>query len=142
MSETRIPKRLRDQVRDRANGYCEYCRCPDIAGTAPYAVEHVIPESKGGATVPENLAWACPYCNGSKYTRVDGWDPATSKWARLFNPRKQRWSSHFVWSDDMTRVLGTTSTGRATVETLQLNRPPIMVFRGMLVNAGYLPPPE
>jgi hypothetical protein len=113
-----------------------------MVGVVSYAVEHIIPESKGGATTPENLAWACPGCNGHKYSKVDGWDAATSRRVPLYNPRTQRWGEHFVWSDDTTRVLGMTPTGRATVGELQLNRPQVVVFRRMLVHEGYLPPPE
>lgn len=44
----------------------------------------------------------------------------------LFGPRQQKWSRHFAWSDDFTRVVGRTRTGRATVEALQLNRPELV----------------
>ena len=41
---------------------------------------------------------------------------------RLFDPRRQRWSEHFAWSDDGTRVIGRTPCGRATVLWQEGNR--------------------
>ena len=37
------------------------------------------------------------------------------------NPRKQRWSDHFRWIADGTKISGRTPSGRATVIALQLN---------------------
>lgn len=41
---------------------------------------------------------------------------------RLFHPRQDRWAEHFSWNEDFTQIIGRTSTGRATVEHLHLNR--------------------
>jgi hypothetical protein len=40
----------------------------------------------------------------------------------LYHPRRDRWDTHFVWSDDFLLIVGLTPTGRATVATLFLNR--------------------
>ncbi|WNZ24154.1 mitochondrial large ribosomal subunit protein uL30m [Leptolyngbya sp. NK1-12] len=32
------------------------------------------------------------------------------------------WSEHFAWSEDTTLIIGLTPIGRATVQTLRLNR--------------------
>jgi hypothetical protein len=39
-------------------------------------------------------------------------------------------------------VMGTTPTGRATVEELKLNREPVVNLRRVLVDVGLHPPPE
>jgi hypothetical protein len=44
--------------------------------------------------------------------------------------------NHFAWTEDGTVVLGLTPTGRATVETLQLNREPLVNLRRVLVEVG------
>jgi hypothetical protein len=37
------------------------------------------------------------------------------------NPRQQVWSEHFIWTSDSLCIIGTTPTGRATCERLDLN---------------------
>ena len=57
----------------------------------------------------------------------------------IFNPRKQRWAEHFVWSDDFTLLVGLTPTGRATVATLQMNQQKMVNLRRLLGLAGLHP---
>ena len=56
----------------------------------------------------------------------------------LFHPRRQRWSDHFRWNDNL--VLGVTATGRATLTALQMNRPSILVIRDEETVRGRHPP--
>ena len=58
----------------------------------------------------------------------------------LFHPRCQRWSRHFVWSEDCMLIMGRTATGRATVATLHLNRPERLNLRRVLHAVGEHPP--
>jgi len=67
---------------------------------APLEIEHVVPEALGGATRRDNLWAACRQCNAFKGERTQAWDPVTDAVAPLFNPRRQVWSEHFLWSDD------------------------------------------
>ena len=39
----------------------------------------------------------------------------------LFNPRTQRWAEHVVWTADGLSIVGTTPTGRATCNRLDMN---------------------
>ena len=39
----------------------------------------------------------------------------------LFNPRQQVWAEHFIWTLDGLEIRGTTTTGRATCNRLDLN---------------------
>jgi hypothetical protein len=49
----------KQQIRDRANFRCEYCRAPEsIAGYA-FHLEHIIPRRDGGADFPQNIALSC-----------------------------------------------------------------------------------
>lgn len=47
---------------------CHYCR----ARLAPKdrTRDHVIPRSRGGLTIPDNLVWACKRCNEAKGDRL------------------------------------------------------------------------
>jgi hypothetical protein len=69
-------------------------------------------------------------------------DPMTGRRVRIFDPRRQRWSRHFLWSDDGTRVLGRTATGRATVVALQLNNVIAVTVRHEWVAIGWHPPDD
>jgi len=123
MKPERVTPVQRQAVLARARGRCEYCHTPDGFVPGSFAVEHIVPRSKGGRTRLDNLALSCPACNGHKYNKIEGADPLNRTLVPLFNPRKQRWTEHFVWSDDFTLLVGLTPTGgRATVATLQMNQ--------------------
>jgi hypothetical protein len=57
----------------------------------------------------------------------------------LFNPRTQSWAEHFRWAGQ--RVVPLTSTGRATVNALAINRPLIIGIRQEESARGRHPPP-
>jgi hypothetical protein len=86
---------------------------------ATFHVEHIVPQSRGGLTQLDNLAWACPSCNLQKANRVEAVDPDTGNQVSLFHPRVDNWHEHFDW--DEYRAVGRTPTGRATVEALNFN---------------------
>ena len=142
MARERATATQRRAVFVRAAWRCEYCRTPEAFVPDSFAVEHLIPFSKGGKTRLNNLALACPACNGHKYNKVTGLDPFTQESAPLFNPRRQRWQDHFAWSEDTLLIVGLTPTGRATVETLQMNHPKIINLRRLLLLAELHPPKE
>src|SRR4051794_4377587 len=98
MSATHVPRRLRDRVRRRAGGLCEYYRYPEVAFYAAFNCEHCVPEIAGGPTMAANLAWACPACNSHKGDARYAPDPLTGRRTPLFNPRRDDWDSHFQWS--------------------------------------------
>jgi hypothetical protein len=105
-------------------------------------IEHTIPTTRGGTDEEENLWLACRMCNNFKGTQTHAVDPLTGRRVRLFNPRKQRWSRHFLWSADGTQVIGWTAAGRATVVALQLNNVIAVMVRRAWVSAGWHPPAE
>lgn len=138
MSSKRVPRRLARQVARRAQWRCEYCLSPAAYSTQPFEVDHVIPRSKGGRTVSNNLAFSCG-CNCYKAHRTEARDSQAGRFVALFNPRRQLWSRHFAWGEDMLHVVGRTATGRATVEALHLNRPELMNLRRALLAIGEHP---
>jgi len=139
MFSNRPSRKLSRLIADRAQWRCEYCRSPAAFSTQPFEIDHIIPRSKDGLTAQENLAFSCG-CNSYKGNKTYGRDPQTGRLAPLFHPRRQRWSQHFAWSDDFLFIIGRTATGRATVETLQLNRPELLNLRRILRAAGEHPP--
>ncbi len=75
----------------------------------PMSFDHIQPRSKGGETTFENLCLACRSCDEFKADSTAAIDPLTGETAPLFNPRTQKWSDHFIWSSDATRVEGLTN---------------------------------
>ena len=124
-------------VRKRANGRCEYCHFPESFAELPFQMDHIIARQHGGAATAENLALACCFCNRHKGPNLSGMDPATQRGARLFDPRSQIREEHFGWSGAL--VAGKTDVGRATVQTLNMNRPDAVAVRELLMLEGVYP---
>jgi len=122
MRRVYIPASLRRLVVERAGPRCEYCQMPEEHCADIFELEHVIARAKGGETTADNLAFACPSCNRRKGARSHALDTQTGRRVPLFNPRHQRWTRHFTWSNDYTKIIGRTATGRATVDALHMNR--------------------
>ncbi|HEY85388.1 MAG TPA: HNH endonuclease [Chloroflexi bacterium] len=142
MSDKRVTARQREKVAERAHHRCEYCCSQVDFATQPFSVEHITPRSQGGKTELNNLAFACPGCNGHKYTKTEGYDFISGKFVPLYHPRLQKWRDRFRWNDDFTLMLGITPTGRATAEALRLNREGVQNLRRILYKMGKHPPIE
>ena len=140
MSNIRVTAQQRAQVIARANGRCEYCQAPTSFSATPYAIEHIIPRAKGGATTVDNLALSCSGCNGYKYTRTEWEDPVTKNRVQLFHPRQDNWHKHFMWNENSFRIVGLTSVGRSTIAALKLNRIELVNLRYALHAIGKHPP--
>ncbi|MEK8018087.1 MAG: HNH endonuclease [Candidatus Parabeggiatoa sp.] len=131
---------LKNQVIERAQGNCEYCRSQARFATQAFSIEHITPQSKGGQTAFDNLALACQGCNNHKYNKTEATDPITTESVPLYHPRQQKWEIHFSWNDDFTLMIGITKIGRATVEALQLNREGLVNLRRVLYRVSEHPP--
>jgi hypothetical protein len=106
-------------------------------------IDHIIPVAEGGSDEETNLWLACPICNRHKSDKTHATDPQTNENVRLFNPRTQTWSEHFIWSEDGLQVVGLTPIGRATVIALYLSDDPeALTVRSYWVTAGWHPPKE
>jgi hypothetical protein len=117
---TRIPARIRNQVRQRANGRCEYCGLLDSLARLSHQVDHVVPPRHGGSDELINLAWACFRCNNGKGTDIGTVDITTNQRVWLFNPREQKWDEHLEL-EVTGLIIGKSSEGRATARLLDMN---------------------
>ncbi len=140
MPRKRVTAEQRLFVAERAKDCCEYCLSSAGFAASPYEVDHVIPISREGPTILDNLAWACRGCNLRKHDKTEAPDPEESTIVPLYNPRRQRWQDHFRWNEDYTIIIGLTPTGRATVETLQVNRKRLVNIREVLFAQKKHPP--
>ena len=110
---------LRNQVRLRALGRCEYCQTPDWLTELPHEADHVRALKHDGPTDLANLCWACARCNDFKGSDASAYVPGTDRLVRLFNPRVDLWDHHFIWDGAFLR--GKTEIAQATVVLLRLN---------------------
>lgn len=131
---------LREIVEERARYRCSYCQSQMRILGASLTVDHIIPESLGGATTIENLCLACWDCNLLKSNRITAMDARSGTIVRIFHPNRQLWTEHFHWSIDGLYVIGLTGVGRATTASLRLNRPQLVLARTYWVEAGWHPP--
>jgi len=140
VSRSSISEAIRSRVREQAGHRCGYCLAPQHLVLGWLEVEHIIPQGAGGTDDEENLWLSCRLCNVYKSDQTQATDSVTGQLIRLFDPRRQRWSEHFEWSEDGTRVIGKTATGRATVLALQLNNSIAVMVRHEWVKAGWHSP--
>ena len=142
MSGSTISDAVRDRIFAQAGNRCGYCRAPQHLVYGWLEIEHIDPQSHGGSDDESNLWLACRFCNNYKNDQIDGIDVETSQRVRLFDPRRERWLDHFVWSADGIRVVGCTPVGRVTVACLQMNNSIAVMVRRGWVSSGWHPPVE
>jgi hypothetical protein len=135
-----VSEEVRQRVREQAGNRCGYCLSPQHLVLGTLEIEHLIPRGRGGSDAEDNLWLACRLCNSFKAQQVSARDPETDLDVPLFNPRKQRWSDHFRWTTDGTKIQGRTPCGRATVSALQLNNMVAVTVRRYWIQAGWHPP--
>jgi hypothetical protein len=135
-----IPEKLQQLVIQRAAGRCEYCQLSQVGQEATFHIDHIEPVVVGGKTIAENLALACVLCSLYKAARQTAIDPHSGSEVSLFNPRRDNWHTHFQW--DGIYLVGLTPAGRATIETLNMNRVLILAIRYEEALRGRHPPPS
>jgi len=131
-------ERLRPEVeafvKQRADGRCEYCQLPESFSELPFQIDHVVARKHRGGNQPDNLAYACLYCNSYKGPNLAGVDPVTGDIVPLFNPRTDRWAEHFEWRGAW--LNGSSARGRATIQVLNINLHESVLVRQNLINEG------
>lgn len=133
-----ISENLRLEVANKAQFKCEYCLVQEEDMFFTYQVDHIISIKHGESNAPDNLAYACSACNQLKDKNLETYLPGGNRLIRLFNPRRDKWDSHFSISDG--EILSKTTIGEATVKVLGLNHPDRIMLRQTLITAGRYPP--
>ncbi len=128
---------LRRRVAERAYYVCEYCLVHENDLYHGCEVDHVISLKHGGLTVPENLAYACFYCNRHKGTDIGSLSFKKGTLLRFYHPRSDRWKKHFFLSEG--RIEALSEVGEVTSRMLELNHPERLAFRTLLFQAGRYP---
>jgi len=123
---------LRQFIRHRSGGICEYCQFAEENSFDPFQVDHIIAEKHRGPSVESNLAWSCFYCNTYKGPNVAGWIAETGAIVRLYHPRKDTWSDHFQWNGPM--LVNRSDVGSVTIDVLRMNHPDALAVRRVLLD--------
>jgi ribosomal protein L33 len=131
---------VRKKVEEQAKNLCEYCLSRQDYSPQPFSIDHIYPKSKKGSDELDNLALACQACNNYKYNKTKATDPITKLEVPIYNPRKDVWDEHFVWNEDFTELIGISPIGRATINSLKLNRKGVKNLRYSLHLIGKHPP--
>ena len=129
-----IPLDLRRLAVRRAGGRCEYCQFPERYAAHRHEPDHVIALQHGGLTAADNLALACLRCNRYKGPNIASIDTESGQLVALFNPRSQRWESHFTWDGE--RIVARTPEARVTIRLLRMNESQRLDERRALIRAG------
>lgn len=135
-----ISKALRQEVAEKAHNCCEYCQTSQHLSGAQMHIDHIIPLAKKGTSTLDNLCLSCAWCNSFKGAKIEAIDPISQQTKRLFHPREDHWSEHFIWHDEGIMIAGLTAIGRATVDTLNMNNQFIVPARKLWVVSGWHPP--
>lgn len=122
---------VRQFVRTRAGGLCEYCQLNQEHYPPSFHIEHIRALSHQGDDSLENLALTCPRCNRYKGPNLSAYDPQTQELVTLFNPRTDSWSEHFALQGEF--IEGLTAQGRATIELLKMNEEERLILRRHLL---------
>lgn len=110
---------IRLAVAIRADYLCEYCLIGEDDTFFGCQIDHIISRKHGGETAPDNLAYACAFCNRHKGSDLGSLSEKSGALARFFNPRKDRWAGHFKLQGFS--IMPLTEIGEVTARILQFN---------------------
>lgn len=133
-----VSAELRRLVRSRADGLCEYCLIDETDTFLGCQVDHIISEKHGGPTEPQNLAYACAFCNRAKGSDIGSIARSTGAFTRFFDPRKDHWADHFGLRGAL--IEPRTPAGEATVRMFGFNEVERVLERRTLQAMGRYPP--
>ncbi|MDQ7028160.1 MAG: HNH endonuclease signature motif containing protein [Anaerolineae bacterium] len=131
---------VKQRVRKTFNNHCAYCLSAQQYLMQVLEIDHITPIAKGGTNDEDNLCLACRLCNLYKSNHTHSIDSETNQMTPLFNPRTDKWTQHFRWSQDGFRVIGLTAVGRVTIKVLRLNNETAILTRTNWVSVGWHPP--
>lgn len=132
-----ISPELRRLIAERAARICEYCLIAEADRSSSYQIDHIISVKHGGSTIPDNLAYACIYCNLQKGTDLGSINWLTGELVRFFNPRRDFWGEQFRLDEAVIQPL--TDIGEVTARILDFNSEDRILERQALIAVGRYP---
>src|SRR5579862_225634 len=102
---------------------CGYCQVSEAEVGAEFTYDHFQPQSLGGSDDADNLVYACHACNEFK-----GEFFGATEETRLLHPLHDDLTLHLREGEEG-YLQGITAAGNRYIERLQLNRPPLVLYR-------------
>ncbi|TYQ24813.1 HNH endonuclease [Pseudanabaena sp. UWO311] len=137
MTRTYISVQLRRLVIERADSICEYCLISSADRSSGCQVDHIISVKHGGDTTPDNLCYACTFCNLQKGTDLGSINWRNGELVRFFNPRRDFWGEHFQLDGAM--IQSVTDIGEVTARILDFNNEERVLERQLLIKVDRYP---
>jgi hypothetical protein len=137
MARTYISAELRRLVIERADLLCEYCLIATVDRISGCHVDHIISVKHGGATTPENLCYACTFCNLQKGSDLGSINWRSGELVRFFNPRRDFWGAHFQLDDEIIQPIS--DIGEVTARILDFNNDERILERKLLIQVARYP---
>jgi hypothetical protein len=132
-----ISAELRRVVAARADFLCEYCLVAEENTFYGCEVDHIISLKHGGASVADNLAYACAACNRYKGSDIGSISLFTDEFSRFFNPRTDRWAEHFCLEQEF--IMPLTIIGEVTAHIFEFNNSERLHEREEMIHFGKYP---
>lgn len=133
---------LKRRIRAIFKFCCAYCRSPESLSVVTFEFEHILPLSLGGKTEFDNLCLACPTCNRHKADRVGASLVVGGETIEFFHPHRDRWTDHFAWIEDATKLAGLSATDEVTIAAFRMNRPQLVRVRQIWAATDEHPPDD
>jgi hypothetical protein len=102
---------------------CGYCQVSEAEVGSELTYDHFQPASQGGSDDADNLVYACHACNEFKGDYF-----GDTEETRLLHPLRDNLKLHLRQAPDGT-LQGITALGQRFINLLQLNRPPLVLYR-------------
>lgn len=129
-----VPASLRKMVAERARNRCEYCLLPQALALHMHEPDHIVPIQHGGHTDKDNLALSCMRCNRFKGPNIGPFDPETGNLVPFFDPRRQKWSDHFM--EENAQIIPLTAEARVTLKIFRFNDEERVTEQEGMIEAG------
>ena len=107
LTKREAKRAFRDAIFTAWRGRCCYCGCPGAS-----TIDHIRPQSRGGASVLNNLAPACPSCNRGKGSEeVFSWFRRQPQWTPDREANLLLWIHQHCFGDSAASLLLATVDG-------------------------------
>lgn len=138
MARPYISTELRKLVAERADFLCEYCLISASDRVSGCQFDHLISVKHGGATLADNLCYACIFCNLQKGIDLGSINWETGELVRFFNSRRDFWKEYFQLKEAF--IQPTTDIGSVTARILDFNNKERLKERQLLIEIAKYPP--
>ena len=132
-----VSSTLRALVARRASYLCEYCLIHEEDTWFGCQVDHIVSRKHGGASVADNLAYACGFCNRFKGSDLGSISEISGQLTPFFNPRIAHWADNFVLRGSL--ILPISAAGEVTVRIFGFNSEEQVLERQALIVKGRYP---